>query len=80
VNASIIKAVPPGDFEEISIHLPDWKTQFLTFVQQRKRIKYDAYTMPNISKEIQEELSKRSYCDLILERDHCQHFLVPKPT
>jgi len=59
--------------------MPEWEMKFLTLVQQGKRIKFDVHTMPNIPRDIQGELAKRSYCDLILEQDNCQHFLVPKP-
>jgi hypothetical protein len=77
MNTSIVKAVPSGDFEEISIHMPAWEETFLSLVRQRKRIKYGVYTMPNLSKAIQDELSKGSYCDFILENTDW-HFLIPK--
>ena len=77
MNTALIKTVPPGDFEEVSIHTPDWCAHFLRLVQEGKRIRYGLYTMPNIPKDIQDELSRRSYRDLILEDDQWQHFLVP---
>ena len=78
MNTALIKSAPPGKFEEISIHTPDWHAQFLQFVRERKPIKYDLYSMPNIPDEIQAELSRQSYSDHILEENHWQHFLVPK--
>lgn len=77
MNTTLIKSVPSGDFEEVSIHMTDWHAYFLRLVQERKRIKYGLYTMPNIPHDIQDELSRQSYRDLILEDDHWQHFLVP---
>ena len=78
MNHITIQSVPPGDFEDISIHMPDWQARFLKLIQDRKPIKYDVYTMPNLSKEIQDELSKRGYRDFILDSDKDQHFLAPK--
>ena len=78
MNTILTKSVPPGDFEEISIEMPDWQARFLTLIQKEARIKYDVYAMPTLSKEIKDELSRRSYCDVILESDKDQHFLVPK--
>jgi hypothetical protein len=78
MNTIIIKSVSHGDFEEISIHMPDWQAQFRKLVQEEKPIRYDVYTMPNLAKEIQEELSKRGYRHLILDSDKDQHFLAPK--
>ena len=35
------------------------------------------YPRPNIPQEIQTRLEQQGYCDLILENDRWQHFLVP---
>ena len=78
MNTIIIKSVPPGDFEDISIDMPDWQARFLKLVQDEKPIKYIVYTMPNLSKEIQDELSKRGYRDLILDSYKDQHYLAPR--
>src|SRR5271157_196088 len=78
MNAILIKSVPQGYFEEINIHMPDLQARLLKLVQEAKPIRYDVYTMPNLPKEIQEELSKRGYRHLILESDKDQHFLAPK--
>ncbi len=78
MNHIIIPSVPPGDFEDISVDMPDWQARFLKLVQDEKAIKYDVYTMPNLSKEIQDELNKRGYRYLILDSDKNQHFLAPK--
>lgn len=82
MNTMLVKSVPVGDFEEVSIVAPndkpyDFRALFLKLIQERKRIKYDVHTMPNLSKEIQDELSKQSYIHLILETDHDKHFLIP---
>jgi len=77
MNTILVKSVPPGDFKEVSIHMPDWQARFLKLVQERKPVKHDVYTMPNLSKEIQGELSRQSYCHLILESDNDKHFLTP---
>jgi hypothetical protein len=77
MNTILINSIPPGEFEEVSIHMPDWQARLLKLVQGRKPIKYDVDTMPNLSKDIQDELGKRSYCHLILESDQDQHFLRP---
>ena len=79
MNYSFIKAVPSGDFEEISIHMHEWETKFMTLVREGKRIKYSIQTMPNIPKDIQNELGKMGYCKLILEQDQRQHFLEIPP-
>ena len=77
MNTTLTKSVPPGDFEEVSIHMPDWQARFHKLIQDGKLIKYNVHTMPNFSKNIQAELSKRSYCLWILESDQDQHFLTP---
>jgi hypothetical protein len=77
MNIILVKSVPSGDFEEVSIHMTDWHQRFVRLIQERKPIKYDVYTMPTLSKDIQDELSKQSYCHLILESDKDQHFLAP---
>jgi hypothetical protein len=80
MNIILIKSVPAVNFEEISIHMPDWQTRFLKLVQDEKPINYDVYTMPNLSTEIQNELSKRGYRELILDSDNDKHFLIPSKT
>jgi hypothetical protein len=80
MNTILIKTIPALDFEEVSIHMPNWQTCFTTLVQDEKPIKYDDYTMPVISAEIQEELSKRDYVHLIIDSDKDQHFLIPRKT
>ena len=77
MNTILIKSVPPGDFEEVSIHMADWQARFLTLIQKEARIKYDVYAMPTLSKDIQDELSRQRYCHFILESDHGKHFLAP---
>ena len=76
MNTVIVKTVPAGVFEEISIEMPDRKATFLNLIQQGKRIHYDAQTVPTITEDTRGELNKGNYCDFILERDHDQHFLI----
>jgi hypothetical protein len=78
MNTVIVKSIPPGDFEEINVYMPDWQTRFHKLVEEEKPIKYDVYTMPNLPKEIQDELGRRGYRHLILDNDKDQHFLYPK--
>lgn len=75
----IIKLVPKGDFEKISIKMPDWLIRFPSLISQRIGIKYDVYGMPTLSTEIQESLTAQKYIHLVLESNTNQHFLVPIP-
>jgi len=75
----IVKLVPKGDFEKISIEMPDWLTRFSSLISQRVGIKYDVYEMPTLSAELQELLVEQKYVHLALESDTDQHFLVPVP-
>jgi len=75
---AVIKTVPAVDFEEISVHMAEWRTKFLNLAQQGKPIKYQVRNMPTIPKDIKAELVKMNYFDLILELDRGQHFLMPK--
>jgi len=75
----IVKLVPKGDFEKISIEMPDWINRFLLLINQRIAIKYDVYEMPTLSAQIQELLIDQKYVHLALESDFDQHFLIPIP-
>ena len=75
----IVKLVPKGDFEKISIEMQDWETRFPFLINQRIGIKYDVYEMPTLSTEIQELLVEQKYVHLALESDTDQHFLIPAP-
>ena len=57
--------------------MPDWEARFLKLAQEKKPIKYDVYTMPTLSKDIQDELGKQGYCHWILENNTDKHFLTP---
>ena len=76
MNTVIIKTAPRDEFEEISIHMPDWKMKFLNLVKLGKRIRYDVHNMPLIPQEIQAELNELNYVDLILDQAQVQHFLI----
>ena len=78
MNTALVKSVPEGEFEEVSIEHPNWREAFEALITQRKPIRYQVYTMPNLSREIQDALNKQSYVHLILESDQWQHFLVPR--
>jgi len=77
MNTSLVKSVPQGDFVEVSVLVQDWETKFQMLVSQKRPIKYDMYPMPNIPDEFKNRLTQQGYCDLILESDQWQHFLVP---
>ena len=78
MNTALVKSVPEGEFEEVSIEHPGWREAFEAHITQRKPIKYQVYNMPNLSQEIKDALNKQNYLHLILESDHWQHFLVPR--
>jgi len=78
MNAFIIQTPPRGDFEEISICMPDWQARFVELVKQRAKIQYEVYSMPVIPQGTGDDLGSRGYCDLILDGDTWQHFLIPK--
>jgi len=77
MNTSLVKSVPQGDFVEVSVLVQDWETKFQMLVSEKRPIKYDMYPMPNIPDEFKNRLTQQGYCDLILESDQWQHFLVP---
>lgn len=77
MKPNIVKSVPKGDFQTISIEMPDWKNVFLSFISQKAKIKYLLAEMPTLSAEIQGELINQKYVHLALESDDWQHFLVP---
>jgi hypothetical protein len=78
MNTVIVRTVPPGDFEEISVEMPDWKATFLNLVQQGKRIHYDVHSMPTIHQRYSGRTQQGNYFDFILEGDHDHHFLIAK--
>ena len=77
MNTSLVKSVPQGDFVEVSVLVQDWEIKFQMLVSEKRPIKYDMYPMPNIPQEFKNRLTQQGYCDLILESDQWQHFLVP---
>lgn len=77
MNTSLVKAVPPGDFAEISVLMNGWQTKFESLVSENRPIKYDMYPMPGIPPELCRRLDQQGYTDLVLEKDQWQHFLVP---
>jgi hypothetical protein len=79
MNTSLVKSVPQGEFAEISVLTEGWEARFQTFVSEKRPIWYDMYPQPAIPQEIQNRLKQQGYCDLILESDRWQHFLVPSP-
>ena len=72
-----VALVSKGDFEEVSIEMNEWQHRLQSLVSQRRSIKYDPYTMPNLSKEIQDELARQEYVHRVLESDDDQQFLMP---
>jgi len=79
MNTSLVKAVPPGDFAEISALKPGWQNEIELLVSQKRWIKYDMYPLPGIPSEVQSQLAGQGYHDLVLANDQWQHFLVPHP-
>ncbi len=79
MNTSLVKSIPQGDFAELSSLMKDCQAKFQTLVSQNRAIRYDMYPQPDIPEELQNQLRQHGYCDLVLENDRWQHFLVPSP-
>ena len=77
MNTFLVKAVPQGEFAEVSVLMKGWETKFQTLVSQNRLIKYDMYPQPNLPQEVQNRLEQQGYCDQIVENDRWQHFLLP---
>jgi hypothetical protein len=77
MNTSFVKSAPNGDFAEVSVLMTGWQNKIQNLVSQNKPIKYDIYPLLGIPEEIKHNLEPQGYCDLILENDQWQHFLVP---
>jgi hypothetical protein len=69
--------MPEGDFAEISVLMKGWEAKVQSLVSQNRPIRYDMYPQPGIPQKIQDQLKQHGYCDLVLESDRWQHFLVP---
>ena len=74
----IVKTIPLGVFNGISIEMPNWQQTFMDFIRLHLRIKYDVYSMPNLGADITKELRTNGYTMLIYENDQDQRFLVPR--
>ena len=68
-----------GEFAEVSVLMQGWEIKFQLLVNQKQPVKFDMYRRPAIPPEIHERLTGHGYQDLILEKDRCQHFLIPTP-
>jgi hypothetical protein len=79
MNRSLVKLVPQGNFEEVSVLFKGWETKFQTLVSQQQPFKYDMYPLLDMPQEFQNRLTQQGYKDLILENDRWQHFLIPNP-
>lgn len=77
LKPNVVEFAPKGDFEKISIEMPEWKKKFRSLIDQRASIKYVLAEMPTLSAEIHDELIKQKYIHLVLASDDWQHFLVP---
>jgi hypothetical protein len=77
MNTSFVKSVPLGDFAEVSALMRGWEGKLQTFAKQKRPIRYDIYPLERIPQEIQNQLKQQGYCDLVLNNDRWQHFLVP---
>ena len=77
MNTSLVKAVPEGDFADVSVLTKDWQTKLRLLVSEKRPIRYDLYPLPVIPKEVGTNLDENGYSDLVLENDRWQHFLLP---
>ena len=77
MNTSLVKAVPQGDFADVSVLTKDWQTKLLLLVSEKRPIRYDLYPLPVMPQEVGMNLDENGYHDLILENDRWQHFLMP---
>ena len=78
MKRKVVKDVPLGDFEEISILMPQWATRFFALVANKRLIKFNLLNMPTLGQDIRNALNQKGYRELILQDDHDQHFLIPK--
>ena len=79
MNTSLVKSKPQGDFVPISFLMKGWQAKFETLVSENRAIQYDMYPQPELPLELQSRLQQSGYCDLVVENDRWQHFLVPNP-
>jgi hypothetical protein len=77
MNTSLVKAVPQGDFAEVSVLTKGWQSRLLLLVSEKRPIRYDLYPFPAMPEEVGMNLAENGYHDLILENDRWQHFLMP---
>jgi hypothetical protein len=80
MNSSLVKAVPRGEFADVSVLMNNWQTKLEALVSQNRPIRYDHYPLSGIPLDIQHQLDQRGYLELVLENDRWQHFLVPNST
>jgi len=80
MNSSLVKAVPRGEFADVSVLMNNWETKLEALVSQNRPIRYDHYPLSGIPLDIQYQLDQRGYLELVLENDRWQHFLVPNST
>jgi len=74
---SLVKAVPQGEFADVSVLTKDWQSRLLMLVSEKRPIRYDLYPLPVMPKDVGANLDENGYHDLVLENDRWQHFLVP---
>jgi hypothetical protein len=73
----LVESIPEGNFKEVSIEQPKWENKFLSLIENKQHIKYDIYSMPNLSYEVKEALGKGYYRDLVCKKNTDIHYLMP---
>ena len=76
MNTFLIDSVPKLELHSICIHQEGWRERFFQLIRDKKPISYDVDDMPNLARDIKDELGKYGYRDLILESNQDRHFLI----
>lgn len=79
MNTSLVKSIPQGNFEEVSVLMHDWQNKFEALLSEHRPIKIDVYPSPNALSSVSQRLDQHGYHDLVIENDRWQHFLLPDP-
>jgi len=78
VNQIILKEIPQGEFETVSIEQEACEDRFLQLVNERKPIRYSVFEMPVIPPNVEGEIEKGGYVLGRLESDQDECFLIPR--
>jgi hypothetical protein len=77
MNVSLVKTVPQGEFEEVSVLKDGWRDKFQSLVSRNRPLKFDMYPKKGIPEEVKAILEQRGYNALVPLNDRWQHFLLP---